>query len=120
MSGRLRIVGLLGLLAVAAGCGGSKHQAAATTATTSTGPTGRVVVAISVPPPAPLTTWSVTSDNLYVMPIRVTAGGVPVAGLRLDVDGYELPRPTRTGAQRTRRTQRASRATSSASRTSRR
>lgn len=90
MGGRVKIVGLLGLLVVA-GCGGGKHQAAATTSTTSTGPTGRVVVAISVPPPAPLTTWSVTSDNLYVMPIRVTAGGAPVAGLRLSVDGFELP-----------------------------
>ncbi len=86
----MKIVGLLGLLVVA-GCGGGKHQAAATTSTTSTGPTGRVVVAISVPPPAPLTTWSVTTDNLYVMPIRVTAGGAPVAGLRLSVDGFELP-----------------------------
>jgi hypothetical protein len=89
---RPSIVGLLGLV-VLAGCGGTgKPQSAATTAATASGPApSRTPASIAVPPPAALTTWSVDSDNLVAMPVRVTSGGAPVTGALLRVDGYELP-----------------------------
>ena len=84
--------GLHGLLL--AGCGGGSgegqgtHPAAPVTTAPATNGGG---ASISVPRASALRPWSVDSANVVPVRALVTVGGVPVRGVRLRVDGYELP-----------------------------
>jgi hypothetical protein len=50
--------------------------------------------AIATPRPYALVKWDPDTDNVAVASGRVTLGGAPVAGLRLRVDRWRLPRAT--------------------------
>jgi hypothetical protein len=50
-----------------------------------------------VPPPAyPLQKWNADTDNLIRSQGTIELNGTPVAGVRVRVDGYQLPSPTDT------------------------
>jgi hypothetical protein len=66
--------------------------AAVLVAPASAGPAGGF--SILTPPPLPVGSWTAATDNLVAVQGTVTDGGAPVSGVRLRVDGYELPRPT--------------------------
>ena len=50
--------------------------------------------AIVIPPSFALTHWSAETDNLVAAHGTVTLAGVPVSGVRVSVDRYDVPAPT--------------------------
>jgi len=58
------------------------------------GATAAPGAAIVVPPSFALTHWTADTDNLVAAHGTVTLAGVPVSGVRMRVDGYDLAAPT--------------------------